>query len=102
MDEHPCVSSYHDNHDLLLHDHLDMNIHYHADVETDCGHSNSNASSSKRQHKQKSMQSQTEEQMPSGQNRTRRSSLEENDLDIQKSNKIPLKKLSSVDGRHLI
>ena len=45
------------------------------------------------------MQNQTEEQMPSGQNRTRRSSLEENDLDIQKSNKIPLKKLSSVDEK---
>ena len=99
MNEHPCVSSYHDNHhDLLPHDHLDMNIHYHADVETDCGHSNSNASSSKQQHKQK-LTRQTEEQMPSGQSRTRRSSLEGNDLDIQKSSRSPLKKQSSVDEK---
>lgn len=95
MGEHPCVSNYHDNH----HDLLDMDIHYHADVETDCGHSNSNASSSKQQHKQKLTQRQTEEQMPSGQSRTRRSSLEGNDLDIQKSSRSPLKKQSSVDEK---
>ena len=101
MGEYPCVSGCHDNdNDLLPHDPLDMDIHYHADVETDCGHSDSNVSSSKQQHKQKLTRRQIDEQMPSGQHRTRRSSLEGNDLDIQRSNKT-LRKQSSVDEKGL-
>lgn len=97
MGEYPCVSGCYDN-DVLPHDHLDMDIHYHADVETDCGHSDSNTSSSKQQHKQKQTR-QTDEQMPSGRHRTRSSSLEGNDLDVQRSNRTPFRKQSSVDEK---
>ena len=76
-----------------------MDIDYHADIETDYGpglkHSdNTNTSSSKQQCKQKMMQQTAEEQ------RTRRPSLEGNDLMMQKS-KTPMRKQSSIDEKKL-